>query len=193
MTATDLVLLLGVFLGGAAPWLEAVIVIPAGILAGLNPIATVIAGTVGNLLTVAVAAWFGDRIRVWWRRRRSRRRQPAQPVQPMRPVQSAPSGVGNAGDDCGTDATDDAENGAAERSSSGSWQRAQRIAQRWGVPALAALGPIGLGTQLSALVGISLGLSARKSFLWIGTATVLWAIVAAWATLAGVSIAGVGA
>lgn len=164
MSATDLLLLLGVFLGGAAPWLEAIIVIPAGILAGLNPAVTVVAGTVGNLLTVAVAAWFGERIRAWWRRRRARKRVL----------------VGDGNDTEG-------------ETRSASWQRAQRIAQRWGMPALAALGPIGLGTQVSAIVGVSLGLSARASFVWIGIATVLWAIVAAWATLAGVSIAGVSA
>jgi membrane protein DedA with SNARE-associated domain len=64
--------LIGVFLGGALPWLEAVIVIPLGIVAGLDPVAVVVAGFTGNLLTVAAAAYGGERIRSWWRARRHR-------------------------------------------------------------------------------------------------------------------------
>ena len=64
--------LLGVFLGGALPWLEAVVVVPIGIVAGLDPVAVVVAGFTGNLLTVAIAAYAGGSIRTWWRRRRHR-------------------------------------------------------------------------------------------------------------------------
>ncbi len=64
--------LVGMFLGGALPWLEAIIVIPIGILAGLNPVAVVVAAFAGNLLTVALAAYAGEGIRAWWRRRRHR-------------------------------------------------------------------------------------------------------------------------
>lgn len=46
--------LVGVFLGGALPWLEAVFAIPAGILLGLPPLAVV-----GNLSTVALAVSLG--------------------------------------------------------------------------------------------------------------------------------------
>jgi hypothetical protein len=62
--------LLGVFLGGALPWLEAVVVIPVAIVAGLDPLAVVVAGFTGNLLTIAVAAFAGEGIRSWWRSRR---------------------------------------------------------------------------------------------------------------------------
>src|SRR5699024_6864598 len=41
----------GVFLGGALPWLEAIIVIPVGILAGAPAVWVVLAAVVGNLLT----------------------------------------------------------------------------------------------------------------------------------------------
>jgi hypothetical protein len=65
-----LVELLGVFAGGALPWLETIVVIPIGIAAGLPPVAVVIAGATGNLLTIAVAAFAGERVRQWWQRRR---------------------------------------------------------------------------------------------------------------------------
>jgi hypothetical protein len=32
--------LLGVFIAGAIPWMEAIAVVPAGILVGLNPVAS---------------------------------------------------------------------------------------------------------------------------------------------------------
>jgi hypothetical protein len=41
--------LIGVFIAGAIPWMEAIAVVPAGILVGLNPVATLIAAVVGNI------------------------------------------------------------------------------------------------------------------------------------------------
>ena len=55
--------LFGVFLAGAIPWFEAIAVIPAGILFGLDPIATVIAAVVGNAITIFLFAYLGANIR----------------------------------------------------------------------------------------------------------------------------------
>lgn len=55
--------LFGVFLAGAIPWFEAIGVVPAGILFGLDPVATVLAAAAGNILTIALFAYAGDRIR----------------------------------------------------------------------------------------------------------------------------------
>ncbi len=55
--------LFGVFLAGAIPWLEAIAVIPAGILVGLNPIATVFAAVAGNTITIFLFAYLGSNIR----------------------------------------------------------------------------------------------------------------------------------
>lgn len=155
--------LVGVFLGGALPWLEAVVVIPAGIVAGLDPVLVVLAGVSGNLLTVALAAFYGQRLRSWWMTRRHADELPDEP---------------------GADAA--SEEGPGRR-------RARRVVQRWGLPGLAVLGPIGLGTQLSALLAVSMGVSARRTLAWIGTATAAWSVVAALLAGAGMSVAGVGA
>lgn len=163
-TATAL-MLAGVFLGGAAPWLEAIVVIPAGIVGGLHPLPTLIAGITGNLLTVALTAWFGERIRAWWLNRRKQR---------------VAARVGPHDGD------------SAESPHSGRWARVERVMNRWGLPALAVLGPLGLGTQLSALVAVGLGVRSRVAFAWIGGATIAWSIVAAVLTITGLSIAGVG-
>ena len=62
--------LLGVFLAGAIPWFEAIAVVPAGILFGLDPVLTVIAAAAGNILTIGVFAYGGNSIRNWIIRRR---------------------------------------------------------------------------------------------------------------------------
>lgn len=157
MTSADLLLLAGVFVGGALPWLEAVVVIPLGIIAGLHPVVVTIVAIVGNLATVAVAAWFGERMREWWIKRRRERGKVVSP----------------------------------EQHSKG-WGRVERIMTRWGLPALAILGPLGLGTQVSALVAVSLGVSARLSFIWVSAGTIAWSVLAAIATVAGLSFLGVG-
>ncbi len=55
----------GIFLMGAIPWFEAIGVVPVGILFGLDPVLTVIAASVGNIITIALFAYAGDRIRSW--------------------------------------------------------------------------------------------------------------------------------
>lgn len=162
MTRANLALLLGVFLGGATPWLEAIVVIPGGMIAGGHPVPVVIAGIVGNLATVAAAAWFGERIRTWWIKRRSARR--------------------------GTDDPAGVDGRKARRR-----ERVERITRRGGLPALAVLGPVGLGTQLSAVVAVSIGATAQAAFAWVGVGTVVWSVIAAVLTVTGMSIAGVGA
>ena len=62
--------LFGVFIFGAIPWFEAIGVVPGGILVGLNPTLTVIAAAAGNLITIAVFAYGGAKIRAWVIKRR---------------------------------------------------------------------------------------------------------------------------
>jgi hypothetical protein len=144
--------LVGVFLGGALPWLEAVVVIPIGIVAGLDPVAVVVTGFAGNLLTVALAAYAGESIRAWWRRRRHREGAP---------------GPGGRGD------------------------RAARVFARWGLPGVAAVGPLA-GTQMCAAIAVGLGAAAGRTTLWVGAGTLLWCVAAAVLTVSGASFLGVG-
>lgn len=55
--------LLGIFIAGAIPWFEAIAVIPAGIIAGLDPIFVFIAAVAGNAITIFVFAYLGHIIR----------------------------------------------------------------------------------------------------------------------------------
>ena len=54
--------LLGVFVAGATPWLEAIIVIPVGLVLGLPVVLTVVLALVGNIATVVLFAAGSDRI-----------------------------------------------------------------------------------------------------------------------------------
>jgi hypothetical protein len=55
--------LIGIFIAGAIPWMEAIAVVPSGIILGLNPSATVIAAALGNAITIFVFAYLGSTIR----------------------------------------------------------------------------------------------------------------------------------
>ncbi len=55
--------LLGVFIAGAIPWMEAIAVVPAGIVFGLDPLAVVVAAAIGNGLTIFLFAYLSSSIR----------------------------------------------------------------------------------------------------------------------------------
>jgi len=67
--------LFGVFLAGAIPWFEAIGVVPAGIVFGLDPVAVVIAAVTGNVLTIFVFAYGGAKVRNWFATRGSDKNQ----------------------------------------------------------------------------------------------------------------------
>jgi hypothetical protein len=70
--------LLGVLIAGAVPWLEAVVVIPVGILLGLPVVWTVVFALVGNVATIVLFAAGSERIVSAMARRREKRRKPRQ-------------------------------------------------------------------------------------------------------------------
>lgn len=168
MTGTEWGVLVGAFIGGAFPWLEAIVVIPAGILGGASPVLVVVFALVGNLLTVAVSAYFGAQIRTWWRLRRE-----------TKALASDHSGLTE------EQLRDKARVVLEEKDLQPT--RVRRIMGRWGLPGLAILGPVGLGTQLSAITAVAMGIRARNAFIWVGIGTTLWAITAGILTVYGLS------
>ena len=60
-----------VFLGAAIPWLEMALVIPFGIVTGLNPFWVVVIGFSGNMVTVMALIIGYDKFRVWLAKRRA--------------------------------------------------------------------------------------------------------------------------
>lgn len=161
--------LVGVFIGGALPWLEAVVVVPAGILAGLPAVPVIVAGAVGNLITVGIAAYAGEWLIGKWSAWRGRRK--------------AAAGKGN----------NPAAAAARAQKSAKNRARIERLMNRGGLPLLALVGPLGLGTQVSAVVAVSTGVRATSSFIWIGVGTVVWCIIAGVVALSGFEFLGIGA
>lgn len=159
--------LIGVFLGGALPWLEAAVVVPAGIFAGLPAVPVIVAGAGGNLLTVGIAAYSGEWLIAKWSAWRRRRTSAATP-----------------------DNNPAAETARAEKSAKNR-ARIEHLMKRGGLPLLALVGPLGLGTQISAVVAVATGVRARSSFIWIGLGTVMWCIVAGVVALTGVEFLGI--
>ncbi|MDA3003066.1 MAG: small multi-drug export protein [Actinomycetota bacterium] len=76
MTAGGLVQqlgLLGVFIAGAIPGLEAVTVTPVGIIIGLDPVLTLDFAIAGNIIAVVMFAYLSEKILQWAARRRERK------------------------------------------------------------------------------------------------------------------------
>lgn len=67
--------LIGIFIAGAIPWLEAIGVVPGGILFGLNPLWVVVSAVAGNTITIFAFAYGGDQIRAWLKKRRAAKGQ----------------------------------------------------------------------------------------------------------------------
>lgn len=137
-----------VFLAAATPVLEVLVVVPAGVIAGMPAIPTAAVAVAGNLTTVVLVGVAGDRMLGWWRRRRP-----------------APEGEPSA------------------RS-----QRARALARRWGVPGLAFLAPITTGTHIATVAALATGSDTRRVLRWMAAGLVVWAVVAAAATAAGLDL-----
>ena len=58
-----------VFLGAAIPWLELGLVIPLGIISGMNPIAVIIVGFIGNMVTVLALIIGFNKFKLWLAKR----------------------------------------------------------------------------------------------------------------------------
>lgn len=58
-----------VFLGAAIPWLELALVIPLGIIYGMNPVAVIIVGFLGNMVTVLALIIGYDKLKLWLAKR----------------------------------------------------------------------------------------------------------------------------
>jgi uncharacterized membrane protein len=160
---------LTVLIAAAIPWLEVLLVVPAGIIAGLPPVPTAVVAAVGNIATLVPLVLGGERLRAWWRARR--RRRAADAAAPTEGVPTA--GVPTAG----------AEDGSAPSTRSG---RATRLFDRYGLPGLAALGPLLTGVHVAAVVALAAGAQRRPTVVWLSAGVIVWSAIAAGATVFGI-------
>jgi uncharacterized membrane protein len=154
---SELVAYLTVFVAAAIPWLEVLLVVPAGVVAGLPPIPTALVGALGNTLTLLPLVIAGDRVRAWWRERRRRR-----------------------------GGSDDADDDAADARASSRGARAKRAFDRFGLPGLALLGPLLTGVHVAAVAGLAAGAERRATAVWLTAGVFLWSFLAAGLTAFGI-------
>jgi hypothetical protein len=162
---SEVVAYLTVLIAAAIPWLEVLLVVPAGIIAGLPPVPTAVVAAVGNIATLVPLVLGGERLRAWWRARRRRRAADAAGV--------PSAGVPAAG----------AEDGSAPSTRSG---RATRLFDRYGLPGLAALGPLLTGVHVAAVVALAAGAQRRPTVVWLSAGVIAWSAIAAGATVFGI-------
>ena len=155
---------LTVLVAAAVPWLEVLLVVPVGILAGLSPVAVVVVAAVGNVASLVPVVLGGDRLRAWWRAHRHRR-----------------SAAGPEGDDDANVA--EAGDGPTR---SGRSVRAQRVLDRYGLPGVALLGPLLTGIHVAALAALAAGAPKRPTLLWSTAGVVVWSVVTGVATVLGI-------
>lgn len=148
-----------VLIAAAIPWLEVLLVVPAGIIAGLPPAPTAVVAAVGNIATLVPLVLGGERLRAWWRARRHRRAVAAD---------GPPGG---------------AVDGPAPSARSG---RATRLFDRYGLPGLAALGPLLTGIHVAAVVALAAGAQRRPTVVWLSAGVIVWSAIAAGATVLGI-------
>ncbi|MCZ8523273.1 MULTISPECIES: small multi-drug export protein [Paenibacillus] len=178
----------------ATPWVDVFVVIPLGIAWGLNPIATAVLAFIGNWIPLLLLALFFREFSAWRARRKARKRNQRTTVsgspgpQPEGgsggPVRAEPyggepplegstasnetaAGVTAAGAD-----SEEAALGTSKR-----YARARRIWEKYGVPGLALVAPVLLGTDLAALVALTFGSSRRWVMLWMTISLVLWTVL----------------
>lgn len=64
-------------------------------------------------------------------------------------------------------------------------ERAKRIWNKWGLPGLALLGPILIGTHIAAFIGMTLGATKKNTTIWLTISIGLWTLFFGIATALG--------
>ncbi|OXS77390.1 small multi-drug export protein [Domibacillus enclensis] len=63
--------------------------------------------------------------------------------------------------------------------------RARRIMNKYGLPGLALLGPLFIGTHIAAFIGLSFGADKKWTTLWLTISIGLWTLIIGIATMLG--------
>lgn len=64
-------------------------------------------------------------------------------------------------------------------------ERAKKIMNKYGLPGLALLGPILIGTHIAAFIGMTLGATKKNTTVWLTVSIALWSLVFGIATALG--------
>lgn len=153
-----------VFVLAATPLFELVTVVPLAIVGGLSPIPVAIIGFLGNLLTVVLLILFVDKVKGWLKARKLRRN--------------------------GEHLHEEIQNGeeVSQGQNSKKEKRARGLFNKYGLPGLTILGPLIVGSHISAFMAMSFGSKRSLVFGWMIVSLVIWTIISATAASYGVTL-----
>ncbi|WP_449537197.1 small multi-drug export protein [Ferdinandcohnia sp. Marseille-Q9671] len=154
-----------VFLFAAIPLFELIAVIPIAIVGGLSPIPVAILGFLGNLVTVLLLILFVDKVKGWMKARKQKNVQ----------VREA-EGMETQGSE-----------GITPVEESKKEKRARSIFDKYGLPGLTILGPLLVGSHISAFMSMGFGSSRKLVTGWMVASLLLWTIV-----FTGLASSGIG-
>ncbi|MDR6227476.1 small multi-drug export protein [Desmospora profundinema] len=145
------------FFMAATPWLELILVVPGGIALGLNPVAVALVTFLGNALPVLGIVFFFDWLgrRPWFRR--------------FFRVEGEQSEGGG----------EEPDRRRKKR------ERAARMFRKYGLPGLALLGPVLLGSHFAAALAMAFRAGKNAVGSWMLISLALWTMIMTAAALAG--------
>ncbi len=148
-SAEDIWKYLVLFLLAFAPWMDVSIVVPLGIVWGLQPIAVGVTAFTGNLILLLLLGFFFKQF-VRWRK-----------------AQRLKKGV----------------NTPSKKET-----KSRQLWERYGIPGLALLAPILVGTDIAAVVALTLGSNKGYVISWMTVSLAGWTIVFLVASVYGFSL-----
>lgn len=158
-----------VFVMAGIPMVELIAVVPLAILGGLSPVPVAILGFLGNACTVLLLIVFVDRIKGWLRSRKLKRLAAKEQIgKEISAEETVPGDV-------------------VVEQDSRKEKRARVLFDKYGLPGLTILGPMLVGSHLTAFTGMSL--ASKKSLVsgWMLVSLGLWTVVSAVAAGCGVT------
>lgn len=156
-----------IFLLAMIPLIEPFVVIPVAIGLGFDPVLTGLAAFGGSVTAVVAIVLAGHRLRAWW-------------------VTRSDSNTDTpAGSDSDTDNPAGSDSDTDE--SGGRYERARRVAERYGLVGLALAGPPLAGLHLMAIVGAAVGPDDRATIGWLTAGLAVWTVALVAGSVAGLS------
>jgi cbb3-type cytochrome oxidase subunit 3 len=163
----SLIYILLVFLAGAVPLMEYMLAIPLGIIAGAPTIPVIIAGFLGNWITVVLLIKFVDFVWEYLRKRRERKQQDTV-------FKESDNDDEHEKEDALPDGT---KQHPAYTTKSKRAKRAKKLWDKYGVPGLALLGTGFISSHVTALMACLFGGNRVYLTVWMTISLAVWSVL----------------